>query len=280
MKVSRNWLQTYFYSEIPAVDKLSELFTFHSFEVEGVEKIEAKGKAPEDFVMDVKILPDRAHYCLSHRGVAEEVHVITGMPLKKDRDTGKPPEGNRMIATPKIIIEDNNFCRRYMGRRVEGVKVSESPEWMEKYLEAIGERSINNIVDASNIIMFDIGQPLHIFDADKVRGEIKVRAAHEGEKILLLDGKEVTLKSNDFVVSDDEGPLAIAGVKGGKRAGITAETKNIIIESANFDPTAVRRTSTELNLRNESSKRFENEITPDHDIGPCGGALSRDTIVC
>jgi phenylalanyl-tRNA synthetase beta chain len=141
-------------------------------------------------------------------------------------------------------------------------------EQMRSFLAAIGQRSISPIVDATNFVMFDVGQPLHAFDADKVKGAIIVRAAKKGEKIELLDssegpGKEVELLSSDHVIADDVGPLAIAGVKGGKRAGITASTKHIIIESANFDPTAVRRTATRLDLRSESSKRYENEITPE-----------------
>jgi phenylalanyl-tRNA synthetase beta chain len=136
-------------------------------------------------------------------------------------------------------------------------------------LGSIGARSINNIVDATNFVMFDIGQPLHAFDADKVRGGIVVRKATAGEKIVILDGREVELRSSDLVIADSEGPLAIAGVKGGKRAEVTAATKNIIIESANFDPASVRRTSTRANLRNDSSKRFENEITPEL----CGEAI-------
>ena len=276
MKVSRNWLQTYFEKEIPSAAALSDLFTFHSFEVEDVENIAtAAGSAgmPADNVIDVKVLPDRAHYCLSHKGIAEEIYVCTGLTLKKKRDTGTPPEANTKITPPKIVMDNaagdaKPFCRRYIGRRIENIKVGDSPVWMKTYLGAIGERSINNIVDAGNLIMFDIGQPLHIFDADKVSGAITVRAARAGEKIALLDGreekgKEVVLKSTDYVVADEAGPLAIAGVKGGKIAAVTSATKNIIIESANFEPSAVRRTSTRLNLRNESSKRFENEITPE-----------------
>ena len=265
MKVSRTWLNTFFEKDLPSATKLAELFTFHSFEVEGIEKV------GESDVLDVKILPDRAHYCLSHRGVAEEIHVITGQALKAQRDIPTAPAANPTIIAPKITFVTSPaeldaqglFCRRYMSRRVENITVAESPEWMKAHLKEIGERSINNIVDSTNVIMFDCGQPLHAFDADQISGDIVVRAAKEGEKIVLLDGKEVALKALDHVIADDVGPLAIAGVKGGKRAQVTVATKNIVIESANFDPTAVRRTATRLNLRNESSRRFENEITPE-----------------
>ena len=211
-------------------------------------------------MIDAKILPDRAHYCLSHKGIAEEVAVLTKSAIK-----------NRYVdlisatleSKPSIKIEDPDFCRRYTARLIEGVKVSESPKWLKESLEAIGQRSINSIVDVSNYVMYDIGQPLHAFDADKIRGSIVVRSAKSGEKITLLDGREISLTVEDHVIADDLGALVIAGAKGGKRAEVTAETKRIMIESANFEPTAVRKTSTKYDIRSDSSKRFENEITPE-----------------
>jgi len=280
MKVSHAWLQTYFDKPIPSADALAELFTFHSFEVEGIERLRDSTYRLTDTVIDAKVLPDRAHYCLSHRGMAEEVSFLTKQPLKSSRSSKSILVS--LDNKPIIKIEDPHFCRRYMGRYVElnadksstcsvtAAKLSSGPntEQMRAFLAAIGQRSISPIVDATNFVMFDVGQPLHAFDADKVQGTIVVRAAKKGEKIELLDssegpGKEVELLASDHVIADDIGPLAIAGVKGGKRAGITASTNHIIIESANFDPTTVRRTATRLDLRSESSKRYENEITPE-----------------
>lgn len=286
MKVSHAWLQTYFDKSIPSADALAELFTFHSFEVEGIERLRDSTSRLIDTVIDAKVLPDRAHYCLSHKGIAEEVSFLTKQPVKSNKSSKSILVS--LDNKPVIKIEDPHFCRRYMGRYVElnagqsseatkspansktGLKLPLEPnaEKIRAFLAAIGQRSISPIVDATNFVMFDVGQPLHAFDADKVKGAIVVRAAKKGEKIELLDssegpGKEVELLSSDHVIADDIGPLAIAGVKGGKRAGITASTKHIIIESANFDPTAVRRTATRLDLRSESSKRYENEITPE-----------------
>ena len=261
MKISRNWLKTYFDADIPVADQLTELFTFHSFEVEGVVDIkDEKGKVT-DTVLDIKVLPDRAHYALSHQGVALEVSVLTGQELKKNRIPAGPEA--TMDAQPSITIKDTKFCRRYVGRLVDlGTSGGlASGKYTCAMLEAVGQRAINAIVDATNMVMLDCGQPLHAFDADKVKGGIVVRVAKEGEKITLLDNREITLSASDYLIADDEGPLAIAGVKGGKRAEITSDTKRIIIESANFDPTFVRRTSTKYDLRNDSSKRFENEIT-------------------
>lgn len=255
MKISYNWLQTYFKEKIPAPEKIAEFFTFHFSEVEGMETV------GDNTIFDIKILPDRAHYALSHKGVAEEISVFTKIPINKDR-IPKPPEVNSEEKI-SVKIEDSKFCRRYISCVVRGINNTGTQEGVKGMLEGLGQRSINKIVDATNMVMFDIGQPMHAFDADKVKGGIVVRAAREGEEIILLDDRKVTLASTDHVIADDEGPLAIAGVKGGKRAQMTSETKNIIIESANFDPTSVRKTSTKYDLRSESSKRYENEITPE-----------------
>ncbi|MBU6428844.1 MAG: hypothetical protein KGR26_07540, partial [Cyanobacteria bacterium REEB65] len=231
----------------------------HAFEVESV------AEAGGDQVLDIKVLPDRAHYCLSHKGVAMEISILTGEPC---RDRAAEGPAAKLSAKPDIRVEDQAFCRRYIGRYAElGGTVRAVPH-VRPLLEAIGERAISPLVDAANFVMFDVGQPLHAFDADLVEGPMVVRAARKGERIALLDsssgaGREVELIETDHVIVDDLGPLAIAGVKGGRRAGITGATRRVIIESANFDPAAVRRTAARLDLRSESSKRFENEITPE-----------------
>lgn len=259
MKVSYNWLSSYFKKPLiggalPHPDKLAALFNSHFAEIEGVEKVDG------DTVFDIKTLADRNHYALCHRGIAHEAAAITKKPVKASIS----PEiaVQQGVARVTVTVADSTLCPRYMARRMEGLKVGPSPEWLHNRLESIGARSINTVVDATNFVMFDVGQPLHAFDADKVRGGISVRLAKEGEKITLLDGREIELKQSDLVIADDEGPLAIAGVKGGKRAEVTADTTSVILEAANFNPTTVRRTSTRANIRNDSSKRFENEITP------------------
>lgn len=255
MKISLNWLQTYFEKNLPSADELADLFALHAFEIEGIEK------AGNDSVLDIKVLPDRAHYDLCHKGIADEISYLTKLSPK-----------NRYVEETKAILEDKpevkienpDFCRRYTARMGEiGSNKARSPEWLSPALESIGQRSINPIVDVTNYVMYDIGQPLHAFDADKVVGAISIRPAKEGEKIVLLDGREITLTANDSVIADEEGALVIAGAKGGKRAEVTEATRRIIIESANFDPTAVRRTSTKYDIRSDSSKRFENEISPE-----------------
>ncbi len=257
MKISHQWLQDYFVDTLPTPAKLADLFAVHLCEV---EEIEEKNR---DTIFDLKILPDRAHYLLSHLGVAREVSVLTGIALKPE--AGILPKHNIVsedLTGIKIDIKDTKLCRRYIAQTLTGVKVQASPDWLKQRLESLGQKSINNIVDVGNYVMFAVGQPIHVFDADKVKGEIIVRLAKSEEKITLLTGQEVALRETDLVIADTEGPLAIAGVKGGRRAEVTASTTNLIIEAANFEPTTIRKTSTRLNLRNDSSKRFENEITP------------------
>jgi len=254
MKISYKWLQTFFEQPLPPVDKLVETSNFKIVEVEGTEEI------ARDTIIDLKILADRAAYMLSHQGVAREFAATLDLKLKNRQITAVSPL--KEVLAPKVNI-DSELCRRYTARRVEGIRVRESPEWLKSSLTKLGQRSINNIVDLANFVMFDIGQPLHAFDADKVQGSVVIRLAKEGEIIETLDDRRVTLREQDLVIADDAGPIAIAGVKGGKRAGVTEATTNLLLESANFNPSSVRKTSTSLGLRTDASKRFENNLTAD-----------------
>ncbi|MEI6280705.1 MAG: phenylalanine--tRNA ligase subunit beta, partial [bacterium] len=158
---------------------------------------------------------------------------------------------------------DTDKCRRYIGRIIRNVKIGPSPEWMVNHLESVGQRSINNIVDAANIVMFDCGQPTHAFDLDKINGGIIVREAKDGEEMTTLDNKGVKLKSTNMVIADDKNILAVAGIKGGKIAEVDKDTTNIILEVANFDPTSVRKTAQALNIFTDAKKRFENDLSPE-----------------
>lgn len=255
MKVSYNWLQKYFTEPLPEVSKLADLFTEHTFEV---EDLEIKGR---DTIFEAKVLPDRAPYLLSHKGVAREASVITGLQLNTLQGIVSTPVPSDKLGI-EVVVEDASKCRRYIAQTIEGVKVSSSPEWLKNALESLGQKSINSVVDIGNYVMFDVGQPLHAFDADKIVGNICVRQATLDEKIILLTGEEVVLSVEDLVIADQAGPIAIAGVKGGKRTGVTLETRRLILESANFNPVSVRKTATRLNLRNDAAKRFENSISP------------------
>ncbi len=240
---------------MPQPSELANLVTMKVFEVENIEEKDG------DYVFDVKTLPDRNPYCLSHRYIAQEIGAIIRkemiVPDVADVEVSKT---ERNIS---INIEDTESCPRYMGRVVEGIKITASPDWLKSQLEVLGQRSISNIVDLTNFVMLETGQPLHAFDANKVDGNINVRFAKEGEEIVILDGTTIKLKPTMLVIADNTGPLAIAGIKGGKRAEISSNTKNIIIEAANFKGSGVRRTSQVVNIRNDSSKRFENQVTPE-----------------
>lgn len=255
MRISYNWLQNHFREKLPSPETIAEALIFHSFEVEGIEK----DKDGNSF-FEVKILPDRAHDCLCHLGISREVSALCGLshPVSTINILG-----NRGVINsgPSITIQDPSLCRRYIGRVVRNIKIVESSENIKKLLEGLGQRTINNIVDSANFVMFEMGQPLHAFDLDKIVGDISIRNAKKGEKIQTLDDKEIELSEENLIIADDEGPLAIAGVKGGKRAGVTESTKNIFLESANFNPVSVRRTSTKLALRTDASKRFENDYS-------------------
>lgn len=250
MLVSYKWLQEYFDHDLPKLEELVDLITVKSFEIEGVENGD---------VIDIDILPNRAHDCLSHYGIAREISSITDLKLKEIDIVEKPYD----FETEFSIDVQSPSCRRYMLREVKNVHIGESPEELKEKLEAIGQKSINTIVDITNIVMFELGQPMHAFDTDKIDGNvISIRQAKKGEEITTLDKKEVKLDEDILLIADGTGPLAIAGIKGGNKAEVNNETKNIVLESANFHPTEVRKTSRRIKILTDSSKRFENEITP------------------
>jgi phenylalanyl-tRNA synthetase beta chain len=254
--ISYNWLQEYFEDTLPSAQEIADLFTFHVCEVEEVKEITLKDGS-KDTLIDFKILPDRAHYALSHQGIAYELGALIS---KRNRNRIAYNLNISKDICPRIAVETPHTLR-YMARQVNGITVTKSKQDVLNKLESISQRPINSIVDLMNYVMFDIGQPLHAFDADLIKGKITVRNAHESEKLTTLDGKEVELNSTIMIIADDAGPLAIAGIKGGKRAEVTDSTKNIIIEAANFDATSVRRTSTKIGIRTDASKRFENDIS-------------------
>ncbi|MBI2046436.1 MAG: C40 family peptidase [Parcubacteria group bacterium] len=257
MVISYNWLQSFFEEPLPAPEKVAELLTTHSFEVESFEKKDG------DTIFEIDILPNRAHDCLSHRGVAKELGALLKLNLKSQ--ISNVSSKSQILKNNLIInIEDEKLCRRYIGRVIENVEVGPSPDWLRDHLLSIGQKSINNVVDATNYVMFHLGQPMHAFDADKlVSPDILVRKAREGERITTLDKKEVMLDSGTLVIADKESPLAIAGIKGGMKADVNESTKNIILESANFEPSNIRLTVQKTGIRTDSSKRFEQGIAPE-----------------
>ncbi|MDQ3076027.1 MAG: phenylalanine--tRNA ligase subunit beta [bacterium] len=252
MKISYNWLKWYI-PEIPEADKMWDVFTYHLCEVESVDKL-----SDGDTIFDINILPNRAHDLLSHQGIARELASLLNIKYVDPTPKYKIPESK-----PTHIKIDGGRARRYTVRVVRNVKVGPSPEWVSNHLASIGQRSINNIVDATNITMFDCGQPTHAFDLDKIKGRVVVRKAHNGEKMITLDNKEVVLQEDDVVIADEEGILALAGIKGGKKAEVDEGTKNILIEIGNFFPVFVRKTARRLGIFTDAAKRFENDLSPE-----------------
>jgi phenylalanyl-tRNA synthetase beta subunit len=259
MIVSYTWLQRFFDEALPAPEAIAEKLTFGAFEIESIEKKDDLPASQVDTVMDVKVLPDRACYALSHRGIAREVATLCGLKMKDPLRAPLP------ILEPKIkevdcIIYDTVACPFYAVALIRGVKVGPSPGWLKEHLAAVGQKSINNIVDATNFVMLDIGTPLHAFDAEKLKGAVGVRVAKDGEKITVLGGAEKKLTAEMTVITGSDVPIAVAGVKGGVYAELSSGTTDIVVEAAKFDPIRTRKTANALNLKTDASKRFENNI--------------------
>ncbi len=260
MKISRNWLQTFFEKALPDAEVLERTLTFGAFEIEGVERV------GDDDILDVKVLPNRAHDCLSHRGIAKELATLLALPMQRD-PLREPEPVLEAFGDFAVSVEKSEACPVYHGMRITGVRVGESPAWLRQRLESVGQRSINNVVDATNFVMLELGQPLHAFAADKIADgsngkALGVRMAHAGEEITVLGGTSYTLTDAMQVIVDGttDVALGIAGVKGGTVAEVDAQTTDIILESAKFHPTLTRKTAQALKLRTDASYRFENEI--------------------
>lgn len=221
---------------------------------------------PADVLFDLEITPNRPDL-LSHLGLARELAALTGLPLKSERDHAKTTTKAKKAADDQVEIQAGEACPLYTARLIKGVKVGPSPEWLRRRLESIGLRPINSIVDITNFVLMEMGQPLHAFDLDKLNGGIVVRMAAEGEKFLALDGQIYALQTDDLVIADSQRPVAIAGVMGGEETGVTDTTVNVLLESAYFAPSGIRRTSRRLALSSDSSYRFERGVDPQQVIG-------------
>ena len=212
---------------------------------------------PADTILVVEITPNRGDL-LSHFGLAREIAALSGEKLREPS-----PLSTAETTASGVKISATRECPFFSARRIENVKVGPSPQWLRSKIESVGIRSINNIVDISNFVMLELGQPTHAFDADKLKGGINVRLALDGEKFLALDRKTYSLNRDNVVVADEERAVGIAGVMGGEETGVTDSTKNILLESAYFLPASVRRTARNLTLPSDASYRFERGVDPD-----------------
>src|SRR4051812_44413863 len=251
MKVPMSWLKEYVDPPASPQD-LAKLLVMAGV---GVESVEGD-------VLDLEITANRADL-LSMLGVARETGVNLRKPVRVP-EVSVPEGGDDVSKACSVEVAAKDLCPRYTARAVKGVKIGPSPGWMAQRLEAAGIRPINNVVDITNYVLLESGQPLHAFDAKVLRGNrIVVRRAAPDEKIVAIDGKEYKLTKDTLVIADAERPVAIAGVMGGKDSEISDATVDVLVESAQFDPVSIRRTARRLALSSDSSYRFERGV--DHD---------------
>jgi phenylalanyl-tRNA synthetase beta chain len=252
MKVTYNWLKDFVNIKI-LPKALAEKLTMAGLEVVALE--EAGG----DFVFEIEITSNRPDW-LSILGVAREVAAITKSKLKVI-NIKEPKIINKDILPVKVSILDKPGCPFYNARIIRDVKVGPSPDWLKKRLELLGCRSVNNVVDVTNYCLFELGHPLHAFDLDKLnQATVIVRRAKAGEKINTIDNQQKLLTPEILVIADLDKPIAVAGVMGGKDTEVTAQTRNILLETAIFNPVLIRRGRQKLGLQSESAYRFERGV--------------------
>ncbi|GIW89549.1 MAG: phenylalanine--tRNA ligase beta subunit [Isosphaeraceae bacterium] len=255
MIVSWNWLAEYVRLD-RSVEELTERLALSGLNHEGTTEVGG------DLAIDLEVTSNRAD-CLSHLGIAREVAVLQGDELRepdpRPAEVGEPVE--RLTA---VAVEAPDVCPLFTARVVTGVRVGESPWWMRRRLETLGVRPVSNVVDITNYVLFECGQPLHAYDLDRLAGRrLIVRKARAGETLRAINGKVYPLSPEMLVIADAERPVGLAGVMGGLETEIGPETRNVLIESAVFDPVSVRRTARALGLHSPSSFRFERGIDPE-----------------
>ena len=252
MKVTYNWLKDFVGIRIPA-QKLADQLTMAGLEVTSLEKKDG------DYVLELEITSNRPDL-LSVVGIAREVAAILGGRLKLPK-INQGQKNKNLKEGFFIDVENKKDCPLYIARIIKGIKVKSSPEWLKKRLELIGLRSVNNIVDITNYVLIEIGQPLHAFDLEKLEGDnIFVRRGKGSENITTIDGERRDLNNQILVIADKKHPIAIAGIMGGKDSEVSSRTKNILLEAAAFDPIVTRRAARILGLSSDSSYRFERGI--------------------
>ena len=215
----------------------------------------------DDVIFELKVTPNRAD-CLSHYGLARELSALIARPLKVLKPEFKL-SSESTEKNIKVEVKDNNLCPRYTGRLIKNVKVAPSPDWLRIKLEQVGLSSINNIVDATNFVMMELGQPLHAFDAGLIsKNHLLIDKAVKGEKFTSLDGTVLTLKGDELTIRDADKALCLAGTIGGSNSGVSEKTVNIFLESAYFLPMSVRKTSRQHGVETDSAYRFSRGVDP------------------
>lgn len=252
MKISLNWLNDYIKIDCSA-EKIADILSDLGFPCEGIENLD------DDVVIDVEVTSNRGD-CLGYIGIARELAAVTGNELKMPEIVLDESDKD-VTEFASVEIEEPDLCGRYTARIIDGVKVGPSPDWLRKRLEAVGLRSVNNVVDATNYAMIETGQPPHAFDyAQIAQGKIVVRKAIAGERLISIDGTQCDLSTDMLVIADVQGPVAIAGVMGGLDTEVSEKTKTVLLEDAYFAPVSIRTTSRKLGLPSEAAFRFERTV--------------------
>jgi len=267
MRVPYSWLKEYLTS-VPELPELCHLLTMGGLEVEDVRDWTATDGGSSDKILMTAVTPNRGDL-LSMVGVARHAAALSGtdfvgpVPTFPETDEPVTDRGKASVGPVTVEVADPVGCPRYSALLIEGVKVGPSPDWLRYRMEAAGIRSISNVVDCTNYVVWEMGQPLHAFDFRLLKdGHIITRRAEEGEKLLLLDGTWQTLGPEDVVIADPMGAVALAGIMGGTDTQVSETTSRVLIESAHFDPVAIRRTSLRLGVSTEASYRFERHVDP------------------
>ena len=256
MLVSWNWLKDYVPLKM-SVEELAERLAMTGLNHEGTTTVD------DDFCIDLEVTSNRPD-CLGHIGIAREISVVFDVPLCI-KDPDPKAGGKKAEDLISVSIECPELCPRYQARVIQGVKVGPSPDWLVKRLKTIGVNPVNNIVDVSNYVLMEIGQPLHTFDYGKVAGQkIIVRRANKEEQFIAIDHKTYTLDENTCVIADAENAVALGGVMGGADSEVSDTTTDILVEAAEFDPLSIRSTARKLKLFSPSSYRFERGVDSEY----------------
>lgn len=262
--IPHNWLSEYLKTNL-SPEELAEKFSVGGVSVEMVERVPAGKVSGQEYVYDIEVTSNRPDM-LSVIGIAREGAAI----LNKECLLPKVPAipNSDDLLPLKITIEEPSLCPRYLGIVLQDIEVKPSPEIIQERLQLAGLRPINNVVDITNYVMLEYGQPLHAFDLDLLKRnekgvtEIIVRRAKEGEEIITLDKQKLELNKKMLVIADRKEPIALAGIKGGAKAEVTSRTKTIVLECANFNPVSIRQTSRQLSLQTDASVRFDKGLSP------------------
>ncbi|MFO0909360.1 MAG: phenylalanine--tRNA ligase subunit beta [Isosphaeraceae bacterium] len=259
MIVSWNWLAQYVKLDMP-VETLTQRLALTGLNHESTEEI--RHSWGTDLAIDLEVTSNRSD-CLGHLGVAREIAVVFGRELRRP-DPQPPTSGATVESLTSISVEEPGLCPRFTARVVSNARIGSSPWWLQSRLLTLGQTSISNVVDVTNYVMFENGQPLHAYDLDKLAGRcLIVRKARRGETLRAINGKTYELTPDMLVIADAERPVGLAGVMGGLDTEIGPDTRNILIEAAQFDSMSVRRTARALGLHSPSSYRFERPIDPE-----------------